>query len=422
MVKKVGLGLLLGILALGIGWSGWWTLHRLGLIPTTPPTISLTDPFGSVLYPQLNTASDTTADDTILVTSPPTSPTTAGEPVAYKVEEFVRGLEVPWSIVFTSPDRMLVTERAGRLRVIQNGRLLEPPLATFEVSSRSEDGLLGLTLHPQYDQNKWLYVAYSYQKGSEVMDRVVRFKDNEDSLSEETIILDNIPAANVHAGSRLHFGPDQKLYITAGDATERQLAQDQNSLAGKILRLNDDGSIPNDNPIAGSPVWSWGHRNPQGMAWHPVTGTMYETEHGPSGFDGPGGGDEVNVIGKGQNYGWPLVSHTNNRPGLVAPKIVFTPAVAPASGLFYSSTYLPQFENNFFFGALRGEALYRVIVSDNDSTEVVSYEKIPEVTFGRIREVAQGPDGMLYFTTSNRDGRGRAREGDDKIYRLVRAE
>lgn len=407
MVKKVGLGLLLGSLTLVIGWSGWWGLHRLGLLQSTPPTLS---------------SSDSTTDSTILVTSPPTSMPSPNEPVTYRVEEVVRGLEVPWSVVFTTPERMLITERAGRVRVVENGRLLEKPLATFEVSSRSEDGLLGLTLHPQYEQNKWLYLAYSYQKGSDIIDRVVRFKDNGDNLSEETIIIDDIPAANVHAGSRLQFGPDQKLYITAGDAAERQLAQDKNSLAGKILRLNDDGSIPSDNPFPGSPVWSLGHRNPQGLAWHPVTGTMFETEHGPSGFDGPGGGDEVNVIEKGLNYGWPVVSHTNNKPGFVAPKIVFTPAVAPASGMSYSGTELPQFQNNFFFGTLRGEALYRVVVDANDPSQIISYEKIPEVNFGRIREVAEGPDGALYFTTSNRDGRGRARDGDDKIYRLVRAE
>lgn len=399
------LGLVITLIVAGVGWSWWQARYR---DPNAEPDSSI------LVSPPQNNADGTQSSDGM--------ESTTSEPVEYRVEEFVSGLRVPWSIVFTSPDRVLVTERDGQVRVIQNGRLLEQPIKTFVVSTRSEEGLMGLTLHPEYENNNWVYVSYAYEKGGQVVDRVVRLTDTGSSLDDETTIIDDIPAANFHAGSRLRFGPDDKLYVTTGDATQRQLAQDQNSLAGKILRINDDGSVPEDNPFPGSPVWSLGHRNPQGLDWHPVTGTLYQTEHGPSGFDGPGGGDEVNVIEKGQNYGWPLVSHLNNSPGLVAPKIVFTPAVAPASGLFYTSDYLPQFTNTFLFGALRGEALYWVRVSDTDPTQVLAYDKVPGIEVGRIRDVAQGPDGMIYFSTSNRDGRGQAQTGDDKIYRLVRAE
>ncbi len=147
---------------------------------------------------------------------------------------------------------------------------------------------------------------------------------------------------------------------------------------------------------------------------------MYETEHGPSVFDGPAGGDEVNVIVAGDNYGWPLVSHENSREGLVSPKLVFTPAVAPGSGSFYSGEVIPQFKNNFFFGALKGEGIIRVVVDDKNPTEVVWFEKLDIGNLGRIREVKESPDGKLYFSTSNRDGRGVIRDGDDKIYAIVK--
>ncbi|MFZ2719346.1 MAG: PQQ-dependent sugar dehydrogenase, partial [Minisyncoccia bacterium] len=277
--------------------------------------------------------------------------------VEFIVEEVARGLEVPWGIVFTSPSRILVSERPGRIRVIENGTLLEKPLHTFsEVSTGGEEGLMSLTLHPSYASNKYVYASYAYKKGADMFVKVVRFKDG-DSISIITTILDGIPAAQFHAGSELAFGPDGKLYITTGDATERELAQDKDSLAGKILRLSDDGSIPNDNPF-GTAVWSYGHRNPQGISWN-SKGELFETEHGPSGFDGPGGGDEVNKIEKGGNYGWPLVSHTKSLEGTISPLLVFTPTEAPASALVYSGKLFPQFKDNLFFGSLRGENLMR---------------------------------------------------------------
>lgn len=339
----------------------------------------------------------------------------------YITESVAENLYVPWSIIFTGQNRMLFTERNGQLRVIEKGKLIREPLKIFEeVSSNGEEGLMGLAADPDYQENKFIYLSYAYQDKDDMKVKVVRYKDNENSLSDEKNIIDNLPAERYHAGCRLKFGPDGKLYVTTGDAGERELAQDINTLYGKILRINPDGTIPSDNPYKNNPVWSYGHRNPQGIDWYPGTDILYSTEHGPSGFDGPGGGDEVNVIVKGGNYGWPEVSHKESREGMISPVLEFTPAVAPASGMFYKSDLLPQFRNNFFFGCLRGSGIMRVVVDSNNPLKIISFEKLFSEKYGRIREIAESPDGDIYFSTSNRDGRGRVRDGDDKIYRITK--
>jgi glucose/arabinose dehydrogenase len=295
--------------------------------------------------------------------------------------------------------------------------LRREPLHTFaDVSLGGEEGLMSLALHPDYAENKFLYASYAYQETGREWVKIVRFRDEGNSLSGGEIILGQIPAARFHAGSRIAFGPDEKLYVTTGDATDKNLAQDLDSLAGKILRLNSDGSVPEDNPFPESLVWSYGHRNPQGIAWHPETGLFYQTEHGPSGNDGPAGGDEVNRIEKGKNYGWPLVSHEEETEDAVSPIALFTPAEAPASALIYSGDVFPQFKHNLFFGALKGEGLVRIDLEGNEDGLFI--EKIPEVNYGRIREVTEGSDGFIYFSTSNRDGRGNPEERDDRIFRL----
>lgn len=337
-----------------------------------------------------------------------------------EVETVVTGLVVPWSLAFTSDTRMLVTERPGRVRVVEDGVLQSQALFVFpEVSSDGEEGLMGLALDPEYESNRFIYVSLAYKKGADLVVKVVRLIDQGSEASDPETLIDALPAAEFHAGSRIKFGPDKMLYITTGDATDKNIAQDLNSLGGKILRIHPDGTIPTDNPWVDSPVWSYGHRNSQGIAWHPLTGEMYATEHGPSVFDGPAGGDEVNRIVKGVNYGWPLVSHERKRSGTESPLLVFTPAEAPAGATFYTSSQIPQFANQFFFAALKGEGIFRVAFDTNNPDVVKEYEKLSEVNVGRIRDVVEGPDGALYFLTSNRDGRGNPASRDDRIMRIV---
>jgi glucose/arabinose dehydrogenase len=302
---------------------------------------------------------------------------------------------------------MFVTERPGRVRVIEKGALrAEPLLSLTNVVADGEAGLMGLALHPDFARNHYVYLCYAT---GDLTDTVARYRDTGKSLVEPHAILENIPAARFHAGCRLKFGPDRKLYITTGDATTRAIAQDLHSLGGKILRLNDDGSVPSDNPFAGSPVWSYGHRNPQGIDWDPKSGLLFETEHGPSGFDGGVGGDEVNIVERGKNYGWPVIMHHDEHEGMVSPLLEYTPACAPASGAFWNG--------DFYFGCLRGANLHRVVLDANDRRKVLREESL-FTDLGRIREVVAGPDGALYFTTSNRDGRGDPAADDDRIFKL----
>lgn len=340
---------------------------------------------------------------------------------AFKVETVIGNLEVPWSIVWTPDGRMFFTERVGRVRVYQKGQLRpEPLLKVPDVEPSGESGLMSIALHPQFAGNGLLYISYAY-KGEGQRVRVVRYRETGDGVADRKVIIENIPAAQFHAGCRVRFGPDGKLYITTGDATDSALAQRLDSLAGKTLRLNDDGTVPSDNPFAGQPnvrpeIWSYGHRNAQGLDWQPGTNLMFQTEHGPSGFDGPGGGDEVNIVEKGKNYGWPVIHHGATGAGMESPLLEYTPACAPASAAFYNGAGFPQFRGNFFFGCLRGVRIIRV---ELDGRRVVAQENLLAGKYGRIREVAGGPDGYLYFSTSNRDGRGSPAADDDRIIRLV---
>ena len=346
--------------------------------------------------------------------------TSAQSNTQFKIEKVVGGLEVPWSIVWAPDGRMIFTERPGRVRVVENGTLSPKPLLVVsDVEKSGESGLMSVALHPQFSSNHFLYLSYAYSTGG-VKVQVVRYREAADGLVDRKVIIENLPAAQFHAGCRIRFGPDGKLYITTGDATRRELAQRLDSLAGKTLRLNDDGSVPQDNPFVGQQnarpeIWSTGHRNAQGLDWQPDSNLMFQTEHGPSGFDGPQGGDEVNIVEKGKNYGWPIIHHTQPREGLESPLLEYTPACAPASGMFYRGAAFPKFKGNFFFGCLRGETLVRVVL---DGRRVVSQENVLQ-DYGRIRDVAEGPDGFLYFSTSNRDGRGKPAEDDDRIMRIV---
>jgi glucose/arabinose dehydrogenase len=290
---------------------------------------------------------------------------------------------------------------------------------------------MDLQLHPQFASNGLLYLAFGHVDGDV---RVVRYRFvarppgqmgpgvPPETLAEDRVIIAGVPAAVNHAGCRMAFGPDAKLYITTGEAFRKELAQDPLSLGGKTLRLNDDGTVPTDNPFVGvagvrPEIWSLGHRNAQGIAFQPGTGVMFQTEHGPSTSDAPPGGDELNIVERGKNYGWPVIHHRMRAAGLETPHAEWTPAIAPASGVFYEGDAFPALRGDFLFGALRGEAVWRVALGQDRRTIVL--EKRFVTGFGRIRDVVAGPDGLVYFSTSNRDGRGRVHEGDDHILRLV---
>jgi glucose/arabinose dehydrogenase len=247
----------------------------------------------------------------------------------------------------------------------------------------------------------------------------VRLSDQGNSLSDPQTILDDIPTANFHAGGRLAFGPDQRLYVTTGDANVKKNAQDVKSLSGKILRLNTDGTTPEDNPFPDSLVYSYGHRNSQGLAWDAKTHELYATEHGPSGFDGPPGGDEFNHILPGENYGWPKVSHDEKLDGAQEPLLTFTPAVAPSDLLFYTGTTFPQFTDTFLFAALKGEGVYQITVNTHDPEKIAEHKKVEGIDAGRIRSITEAPDGSLYLLTSNVDGRGKPVADDDRILHIV---
>ncbi|HEX8897698.1 MAG TPA: PQQ-dependent sugar dehydrogenase [Chthoniobacterales bacterium] len=282
---------------------------------------------------------------------------------SFKVETVIPNLEIVWSIVWTPDGRMLFTERPGRVRVFENGKLRQQALFVVpDVEPRGESGLMSIALHPQFASNHLLYLSYAYNSNGQQV-RVVRYRETPDGFVDRKVIIEGIPAAQFHAGCRLRFGPDGKLYITTGDATERQIAQQLNSLGGKTLRLNDDGTVPPDNPFVGRPdarpeIWTYGNRNSQGIDFQPGTNLLWETEHGPSGFDGPGGGDEVNILERGKNYGWPVIHHRQTHEGMESPILEYTPACAPGSGMFYRGSQFPKFNGNFFSGVWSGRALF----------------------------------------------------------------
>lgn len=314
-----------------------------------------------------------------------------------------RDLETPWDLEFLGNGDLLVTERPGRLvRIGADGRR---SYAIEGVREYGEGGLMGLALHPEFATNGWIYVYFTATVGGATENRVERYRLTREGLDDRTVILAGIPAAPFHDGGRIEFGPDGLLYVSTGDAGSSGRAQDRRSLAGKILRVTDDGGPAADNPF-GTTVYSFGHRNPQGLAWD-AEGRFWATEHGRSGLRS--GMDELNRIEKGSNYGWPEIEGDAAAPGMELPITHSGPDYTWApSGLAYRDGAL-------FFGGLRGEALYEARIAGDGVAELRAHF-VGE--FGRIRDVRIGPDDRLYFTTSNRDGRGRVREGDDRIVRV----
>lgn len=333
------------------------------------------------------------------------------------VEVWVEHLEIPWSLVFLPDGRALVSERPGRIRLIKNGKMQERAYAKIAVVHTGEAGLLGLALHPEFPGQPYVYAYHTYEKDSDRRNRVVRLRDKGDRAVFDRVIFDGIPGGKFHDGGRIAFGPDGMLYVTTGEIFQGELAQDLNSLGGKILRITPEGSVPGDNPFANSPVYSYGHRNPQGLAWQPGTDWLFESEHGPSGESGRFAHDEINVIVKGGNYGWPGVIGAPGEKPFVDPVVVWKDTTPPSGMTFYRASLLPHLRGNLFVATLRSESLIRILFDNGRNVHAI--ERWFTEKFGRIRDVVEGPDGALYFMTNNRDGRGSPRKGDDKICRIV---
>ncbi len=333
-----------------------------------------------------------------------TSPNAALTPLPEsKILEVANSLSVPWSIAFLPDGALLVTERRGNLLKIspeyKNIASINGVLHT------AEGGLLGLAVHPQFSSNRYIYLYYTYSDKSGIFNRVERYRLVGDLLSDPKVIIDGIWGSANHDGGQLAFGPDGYLYITTGDAERPNLAQDKNSLNGKILRLAEDGSIPRDNPF-GSAIYSYGHRNPQGLAWDD-SGRLWSSEHGPSGLQS--GHDEINLISKGGNYGWPDIRGDQKMPGMTPP------VLESGARDTWAPAGLIHYRGNLFFTGLRGQALYQAQITSGGQLSLIVHHKNQ---FGRLRAIGLGHDGYIYFSTSNSDGRGLPKPGDDRIIRF----
>ena len=321
----------------------------------------------------------------------------------------VDGLNNPWEMVFAPNGDIYFSERDGRIWKIESFGEAKV-IQTFPKSGSYEGGTLGLALHPNFEENKKIYVYQTNLELEFFQNKVFSFTVDGDELTDKQIVIDGIPGAPWHDGGRIAFGPDGKLYITTGDAVNPGWSQDLSSLAGKILRINSDGTIPEDNPFESSPIFSYGHRNPQGIAWS-SDGLLVSSEHGPSGEMGYGH-DEINVIVKSKNYGWPKVVGDSSDESFVNPIIHSGQSTwAPSGMVYFDSNKIPGLDGKFLVGALRGEHLMVVDVAKDGS--LISSEKMFEGEFGRIRTAQMGPDGVLYLLTANGD--------NDKIVRISEA-
>ncbi|MCS7138310.1 MAG: PQQ-dependent sugar dehydrogenase, partial [Candidatus Caldarchaeum sp.] len=334
--------------------------------------------------------------------------------VSLAAEPVAEGLRVPWSISFISDDEALFTERHGSVKLLDLSSRRVEDVGSVEVAAVGEGGLLGVeTLKRGGRVEVFLYHTYSEQR--RLLNKVVRTVYN-GSLEDRTNIITSITGGSIHDGGRLKIGPDGMLYITTGEGGMPAESQNINSLGGKILRIRPDGTVPDDNPFK-TPVHAYGLRNPQGIAW--LNGKMYCTDHGPSGEEFKYAHDEVNLVVRDGNYGWPLVIGDEVRPGLTRPLIHSgTETWAPSGCCIYQRGDIDFLRESLLFAALRGTHLHKLTLNREGDT-VVSSEKLFNNVFGRLRDVVEGPDGALYVLTSNRDGRGVPRQGDDKIIRIA---
>lgn len=332
---------------------------------------------------------------------------------SFQIQIIAENLHIPWAMDISEDGRLFFTERSGNLRVIEDGTLNPVPVYTFgpPFISNGEGGLMGLALDGDFLSNGYIYLMYTYNENGGLYSRVVRMRIEGNTASGEEILWDRIPAGRFHNGGRIKIGPDGYLYITAGDAGYRDLAQDINSLAGKILRIGTDGSIPPDNPFQGSPVYALGLRNPQGLAWNDRN-VLYASDHGES------ASDEINIIQPGGNYGWPLVTGDEEMPGynFINPAIQSgNDTWAPAGMVFAAGGHR---RGQLLVATLWGNVLL-AITFDESGTQAVNVERLLQGGYGRLRDAYQARDGSIYLTTSNMDGRGIPNPGDDKILRLV---
>lgn len=340
----------------------------------------------------------------------------ASEEHAFRVVIVTRGLEYPWGLAFLPDGRRLVTERPGRLRLVAADGALDPrPIEGLPpIAVHGQGGLLDVALHPQFTENGLVYLSYAARGEGGVGTEVARGRLADHRLEKVEVLFRQQPKSGGgrHFGSRLVFDRQGNLYITMGDRGEMERAQSLDDLAGKIVRLRDDGRIPADNPFvsragARPEIYSLGNRNVQGAALHPVTGELWSHEHGPQ------GGDEVNVIRAGRNYGWPVITYGveygigtpigegTHKPGMEQPLHVWTPSIAPSGMAFYTGERFPRWRGDLFVGALRGQMLVRLRF---DGERRVREERLLQDMLGRIRDVRTGPDGYLYLLTDARDG------------------
>ena len=333
---------------------------------------------------------------------------TASDGTRFRAEVVATDLVVPWSLVFAPDGRAFVTERPGRVRVIVDGQVLaEPALTLPDTYAVWEAGVMGIVLDPEFSSNGHIYLLYTRNRpgGLPPVNTVVRYREVENTLAEAVVLLDEMPADRIHDGGRLRFGPDGYLYVAMGDASEEDDAQDLAPRAGRIIRIDKDGTTPASNP-RGSPVYSYGHRNPQGFDWHPESGDMWATEHGNV------GNDEVNLIRAGANYGWPNIEGSEEMPGMETPVLFFSPSIAPSGASFYTGNAIPAFRHDLFFAALRGEHLHRVQLDPNDPARVTGNERLNR---GSLRAPAGRPDrtrrGALHSHEQPRRPRYAARRG-----------
>lgn len=319
------------------------------------------------------------------------------------IEILSQQLDIPWEIVFLPNGDYLITQRPGTLLLLnKNGTKTQQIQG---VTPTGEGGLLGLTLHPEFSANRKIYLYMTYNQNNELANKVEQYTLNDAVLSERKVIIDGIRGSAIHDGGRIAFGPDKMLYVTTGDAGQTKLAQDTNSLNGKILRITDEGNVPADNPF-NNEIYSYGHRNAQGITWD-EEGNLWATEHGPSGLQT--GYDELNKITKGGNYGWPDVRGDEKKDGTIAPIIHSgsSETWAPSGAVYY--------KNNIYFTGLRGETIYKAELQANSTVTITTH--FPK-EFGRIRTITLGPDNNFYILTNNTDGRGIPKENDDKLIRI----